>query len=208
MEVPAPESGEATATGKRGAGVGRAPESPGWGAGAGTPRCGDAERGSSPAGGSRAGGRGGGGVRRALGGRGRARPLSPGLARFRFSRRGRAVCRQWRVSSPAPRAPRSDEPEDLPPRGGCRLRSRPPTGLGACPRRKGRWLARGAEPGRAAWPWRSARLAERGPGRVTFSGEPTAAHRAPSGCQAPGRPAVQGRNGPYLLRLDSRGGRQ
>lgn len=50
MEVPAPESGKATATGKRGTGVGRAPESRAGG-GCGTRRRGDAEPGSTPAGG-------------------------------------------------------------------------------------------------------------------------------------------------------------
>lgn len=67
MEVPTPDSGEAAATGKRGAGVGRAPLSPGKVRARGRGTGGDAKPGCAP-GGGRAGrprwGRGAEGARR------------------------------------------------------------------------------------------------------------------------------------------------
>lgn len=56
MEVPAPDSGEAAATGKQGAGVGRVPVSPGRGRARGLGAGEDAESSLAPGGGSRAAG--------------------------------------------------------------------------------------------------------------------------------------------------------
>lgn len=182
MEVPAPESGEATATGKRGPGVGRAPESPGGGRVRGRRAAGTPSRAARRLGGVARGRRGGGGVRRALGGRGRARPLSPGLARFRFSRRGRAVCRQWRVSSPLPAAPDRRNPKTS--GRGAAVASEaalPRVWARALGGRAGGWRG---EPGRAAWPWRSraAGGARPGPGYLL----PGAPGRAPGALGVPG----------------------
>lgn len=92
MEVPAPDSGEAAATGKRGAGVGTCSRVPGRGRGRGRGAGGDAERVPRRVGGRARGGRGGGGARRARGGRGRGRPLSPTARRASGSRASAPRC--------------------------------------------------------------------------------------------------------------------
>lgn len=207
MEVPAPESDEATATGKRRTGVGRAPESlgrEGWRGrrAAGTPRRAARRVGGVARGPPRWGeGRGG---RSAEGG---------GLARFRFSRLRRAVSLQWWVSFSPPRGPPIEVNLQTSRRGVAfaseaalpRLSRRVPSAEGLVVGAGSR--GEGGVALAFARCWRSAAR-----DRLSPAGSPRQRTGRPAGggggCQAPGGPAVPGRNGPDLRRVDSRVRRQ
>lgn len=165
MEVPAPESGDATATGKRGTGVGRAPESSGGGRVRGRRAAGTPSRAARRVGGSRAGGRGGGGVRRALGGRGRARPLS------RARPRALPVLARW--------------PRSLPSVAGLLLSRRPPGEVNPEASRRG-----AAAPQKP--PFHGARRAPSAEGPVVGAGSRGGRHCRGAHGRAPGAVGVPG----------------
>lgn len=208
MEVPAPESGEATATGKRGTGVGRAPEPPGRGRVRGRRAAGAPSWAARRLGGrARAAAVGEGRGGRSAEGGGLAR--CPPASRASGSRASAAPFPRCGGSPPPlPAAPHQGKPGDLPPRGGFRLGSRPPTVLGECPRRKVLRLARGAG-GRAAWPWRSRVVGGARPGTGYLL---RGAHgSAPGALGVPGPRSARraGQERPlYRRRLHSRVGRQ
>lgn len=151
MEVPAPDSGEAAATGKQGAGVGRVPVSPGRGRARGLGAGEDAKSSLAPAGGVARGGHGGGGARRARGGRGRGCLLSPGRAPFRFSRLARLFPLSCR--SPLPPTPPTKIKPETSRRGWLSPLKRPLCGPRRAPSVEGLEIGGEGGAGRAEWPW-------------------------------------------------------
>lgn len=179
--------------------MGRAPESPGGGRVRGRRAAGTPSRAARRLGGrARAArwGRGAEGARR----KGEGSPAVPRPRALPVLAPGPRCLPSVAGLLPPPRGPRSEEPEDLRARGGCGLRSRPPAGLGACPRRKGRWLARGAGAGGVALAfargWRSAARA-----RLPSPGSPRPRTGRPRGARPQVGPPRRAGTAPTFLDL-------